>query len=224
MLVMGWRLWRQLPLHATEIRASGREKIVKGCWTKLLVGRCCCWMWKLQESSGVFRSLIHDPRTLVIYGEGSSDTQFPQLLQELAEGLGHAWRHTVRTRIINPRARTLELPLLVRSSTFLFFFCVKPGMRQSVFSQCSRPLSKRGNSGSLSARFNYSSSHGRDACDPYGSECVLLRFTHAPVITISLEERREREQKTKGNDVYTPTIRIQLQALKQILSHYRYAS
>lgn len=77
-------------------------------------------------------------------------------------------------------------------------------MRQSVFSQCSRPLSKRGNSGSLSARFNYSSSHGRDACDPYGSECVLLRFTHAPVITISLEEKRGRKQKTKGNDVYTP--------------------
>ena len=34
---------------------------------------------------------------------------------------------TVRTRIIGPHARTLELPLLVRAGTFFFLFCLKLG-------------------------------------------------------------------------------------------------
>jgi len=34
---------------------------------------------------------------------------------------------TVRTRIIGPEARTLELPLLVRSGSFFFLFCLKQG-------------------------------------------------------------------------------------------------
>jgi len=40
---------------------------------------------------------------------------------------------TVRTGIIEPPASTLELPLLVRSGSFFFFFCLKHGLRESIF-------------------------------------------------------------------------------------------
>jgi len=46
---------------------------------------------------------------------------------------------TVRTRIIEPEARTLELPLLVRSGSFFFLFCLKQGLRGSVFAVRSPP-------------------------------------------------------------------------------------
>jgi len=55
----------------------------------------------------------------------------------------------VRTRIIEPEARTLELPLLVRSGSFFFLFCLKLGLRGSVFAVRSPPLSKTGNFGGL---------------------------------------------------------------------------
>ena len=51
---------------------------------------------------------------------------------------------TVRTRIIGPEARTLELPLLVRSGSFFFFFCLKQGLRGSVFAVRSPPYPGEG--------------------------------------------------------------------------------
>jgi len=66
---------------------------------------------------------------------------------------------TVFIGIIEPQARTLDLPLLVRSGSFFFFYCPKPGLRGSVFAVRSPPRSKRGNTRRLSARFNYSSKY-----------------------------------------------------------------
>ena len=52
--------------------------------------------------------------------------------------------YTVRTRIIGPHARTLELPLLVRSGSFFFFFCLKLGLRGPVFAVRSTPYPREG--------------------------------------------------------------------------------
>ena len=51
---------------------------------------------------------------------------------------------TVRTRTIEPHARTLELPLLVRSGSFFFLFCLKLGLRGSVFVVRSPPYPREG--------------------------------------------------------------------------------
>ena len=51
---------------------------------------------------------------------------------------------TVRTGIIGPRARTLELPLLVRSGSFFFLFCLRLGLRGSVFAVRSPPYPREG--------------------------------------------------------------------------------
>ena len=45
---------------------------------------------------------------------------------------------TVKIGIIGPRARTLELPLLVRSGSFFFLFCLRLGLR-GQFLLCPRP-------------------------------------------------------------------------------------
>jgi len=66
---------------------------------------------------------------------------------------------TVGTRIIELHARMLKLPLLVRSGSFFFFFCLELVLRGSVFAVRSPPLSKRGNFGHLSVSFNYSNSY-----------------------------------------------------------------
>ena len=66
---------------------------------------------------------------------------------------------TVRTQIIEPHVRTLELPLPVRSGFFLFFFYFKLGLKGLAFA-VRLPLSKRGDFGRFSVRFNYSSSYG----------------------------------------------------------------
>jgi len=68
--------------------------------------------------------------------------------------------YTVRTGIIEPDFWTLELPLLVRSTIFLFF-CLKSGAEGASFRSALEPLSKRRNFRRLSARFNYSSSYGK---------------------------------------------------------------
>ena len=52
--------------------------------------------------------------------------------------------HTVRTGIIGPRARTSELPLLVRSGSFFFLFCLRLGLRRSVFAVRSPPYPREG--------------------------------------------------------------------------------
>jgi len=51
---------------------------------------------------------------------------------------------TVRTRIIGPEARTLELPLLVRPGSFFFLFCLNRGLRGSVFTGRSLPYPREG--------------------------------------------------------------------------------
>ena len=51
---------------------------------------------------------------------------------------------TVRTGIIGPDSRTLELPLLVWSDSFFFFFCVKLGLRRSLFAVRSPPYPREG--------------------------------------------------------------------------------
>ena len=51
---------------------------------------------------------------------------------------------TVRTGIIRPHARTLELPLLVRSGSFFFLFCLRLGLRGSVFAVRSPPYPREG--------------------------------------------------------------------------------
>jgi len=51
---------------------------------------------------------------------------------------------TVRTGIIEPHARTLELPSLVRSGSFFFFFSLGPGLRESVASVRSTPYLREG--------------------------------------------------------------------------------
>lgn len=66
-------------------------------------------------------------------------------------------QHTVRTRIIEACARALELPLPVRSGTFLFF-CLKPG--RSVFSVVSSPIEERDFWKRLSRGFNYLGLYG----------------------------------------------------------------
>jgi len=52
--------------------------------------------------------------------------------------------NTVRTQIIGPEARTLELPFLVRPGSFFFFFCLKLGLRGSVFAVRSPPFPREG--------------------------------------------------------------------------------
>ena len=49
---------------------------------------------------------------------------------------------------------------------FCFFFCLKLGPQAVDFCGGFRPLSKRGNSQRLSARFNYLSSYGMGAHSP----------------------------------------------------------
>ena len=67
---------------------------------------------------------------------------------------------SVFTRTIEPHARTLELPLLVRSGSF-FLFLLSQGRAEGGSFRCALALlSKRGNFGRLSARFNYSGSCG----------------------------------------------------------------
>ena len=51
---------------------------------------------------------------------------------------------TSRTRKIEPHGRTLELPLLVKSSSFFFLFCLKPGLRGPVFAVRSPPYPREG--------------------------------------------------------------------------------
>jgi len=51
---------------------------------------------------------------------------------------------TVRTGIIGPDFRTLELPLLVWSDYFFFFFCLKLGLRRSLFAVRSPPYPREG--------------------------------------------------------------------------------
>jgi len=77
---------------------------------------------------------------------------FDHLLEKGVNSEAHS-SITARTKIIEPRAKTLELPLLVWSSTFLFF-CLELGLDQ-FFRSGFPPLSKRGNFGRLSTRFNY---------------------------------------------------------------------
>ena len=52
-----------------------------------------------------------------------------------------------------------ELPLMVKSGIFLFF-SIKPGAKAVSSRSAPAPLSKRGNFGRLSGRFNYSGSCG----------------------------------------------------------------
>jgi len=68
--------------------------------------------------------------------------------------------NTVRTRIIGPEARTLELPLLVRSVSFFFFLLSQAGAEGVSFRCALAPLSRRGNFGRLCLGSNYSSSYG----------------------------------------------------------------
>jgi len=51
---------------------------------------------------------------------------------------------TVRTGIIGPDSRTLELPLLVWFGSFFFFFCLKLGLRRSLFAVRSPPYPREG--------------------------------------------------------------------------------
>ena len=52
--------------------------------------------------------------------------------------------NTVRTGIIGPDSRTLELPLLVWSGSFFFFFCLKLRLRRSLFAVRSPPYPREG--------------------------------------------------------------------------------
>jgi len=56
----------------------------------------------------------------------------------------HFCSTTVRTGIIGPDSRTLELPLLVWSGSFFFFFCLKLGLRRSLFAVRSPPYPREG--------------------------------------------------------------------------------
>ena len=51
---------------------------------------------------------------------------------------------TVRTRIIEHRATTLEFPLLAKSGSFFFFFRLELGQKGSVFAVCSSPYLREG--------------------------------------------------------------------------------
>ena len=95
-------------------------------------------------------------------GGGGANQHFqrPWVLLFYCASSGTCAYYTVFTGIIEPHARTLELPLLVRSGSFFFFSCPKPGLRGPVFAVRSPPLSKRGNSRRLSVGFNYSSKYG----------------------------------------------------------------
>jgi len=66
---------------------------------------------------------------------------------------------TVRTRIIGPEARTLELPLLVRSGSFFSLLRLQLGLMGSVFAVRSPPYPREGIP-DVSLGSNYSSSHG----------------------------------------------------------------
>ena len=72
-------------------------------------------------------------------------------------------RNPVRDRMIEPRARTLKSPWLVRSDTFFFFFCLDLGFRWLVSAMVRPPNPrKRGNIGRLRARFDFSSCCSRN--------------------------------------------------------------
>ena len=64
---------------------------------------------------------------------------------------------TVRTRIIGPCARTLDLPLLVRSGAFFFFLLFRGGQIFGVFFA---PFLEEGNFRLHSTWSDYSSSYG----------------------------------------------------------------
>ena len=76
--------------------------------------------------------------------------------------------NTVKTRINGPCARTLDLPLLVRSVFFYFFFCVGGRVFWCVFP----PFSRGGNFGLHSTWSVYSSFYGTGAILITGS-CVI---------------------------------------------------
>jgi len=52
--------------------------------------------------------------------------------------------HTVRTGIIGPDSRTLELPLLVWSGYFFFFICLELGLKRPLFAVRSPPYPREG--------------------------------------------------------------------------------
>jgi len=62
---------------------------------------------------------------------------------EIVDNSSFCGAGAVRTGIIEPHARTLELLLLVWSDTFFFFFCLKLALRGSVVAVLS-PLHPRG--------------------------------------------------------------------------------
>ena len=115
------------------------------------------------------------PTTIRLELEALTDPQASCLL------LCRIFQYTGRTRIIGPRARALELPLLVLSGQVL---CLKLGLRGSIFAVVSPPLSKRRDSGRHSVRSNYSSSYS------------TLRYATV--------HKRRRSQTEKGYITTTP--------------------
>ena len=75
-----------------------------------------------------FRSIECAFAAFYLYGGGSVFLSSPQI-QKKAFFNRVSNSYAVRTRIpvSEPRARTLDLPLLVMSGFFLVFFCLKPG-------------------------------------------------------------------------------------------------
>ena len=90
----------------------------------------------------------------------------------------------VKTRIIGQRARTLDLPLLVRSVFFYFFF-VPGGMFFGVFF----PLSIGGNFGRRSTPSNYSSFYGSKGASYHCLVCTFLKSCTWPSQPSSREKR-----------------------------------
>ena len=70
--------------------------------------------------------------------------------------------NSVRTGIIEPRAKTLGLSLLIRSGIIFFcFFVLSLRLKRPVFAVVVSPIQERENFGHLSARFNSACSYGR---------------------------------------------------------------
>lgn len=112
-------------------------------WSIILLAKALCFFAKIKKHC---RYSMEGPRFTDIIG-------FLQAMQH--DSLTMKWwfspTRAVRTRRIGPHPRMLELPPLARPGAFSSLFCLKLGLRGSVFAVCSPPYPRERISGVLTS-------------------------------------------------------------------------